>query len=296
MDESDFLARRFEEHRAHLNAVAYRMLGSRSEAEDAVQEAFLRLMRADTGEVANLRGWLTTVVGRVCLDALRTRKVRREEPIGHDAEAMPADETAARDAAVADAVGVGMLVVLDALTPAERVAFVLHDMFDVPFDALAPILHRSPAAARQLASRARRRVQGADTSVEIERERQREVVSAFLAASRGGDFSALLALLAPDAVLRADAATVAASLARAGAGAPALASELRGREAVAETFKGRARAAQLAFIEGEAGLVFAPGGKPMVIFDFVIENGVIVEIGLIADPVSIAALDLQARD
>lgn len=293
MDERDFSAEEFEAHRAHLNAVAYRMLGSRSEAEDAVQEAFLRLMRVGDDAIANLGGWLTTVVGRLCLDALRARKARREEPIGHDAEAVPADETVARDETIADAVGAGMQVVLEALTPAERVAFVLHDMFDVPFDGIAPILRRSAAAVRQLASRARRRVQDADTAVEPERERQREVVGAFLAASRRGDFSALLALLAPEAVLRADAAAVAASLARAGAGAPVLASELRGRAAIAETFKGRARAARPARIDGEAGLVFAPGGKPMVVFDFVIENGLIAEIGLIADAESIAALGLE---
>lgn len=293
MADSDFLAEEFEAHRVRLNAVAYRMLGSRSEAEDAVQEAFLRLMRAGDDAIANLRGWLTTVVGRVCLDVLRARRARREEPIGRDAEAVPADETAARDETIADAVGAGMQVVLEALTPAERVAFVLHDMFDVPFDGIAPILRRSAAAVRQLASRARRRVQGAEIAVEPARERQREVVGAFLAASRGGDFSALLALLAPRAVLRADAAAVAASLARAGAGAPVLASELRGREAIAETFKGRARAARPARIDGEAGLVFAPGGKPMVVFDFVLEDGLIVEIGLIADAESIAALGLE---
>lgn len=293
MDERDFLAEEFEAHRAHLNAVAYRMLGRRSEAEDAVQEAFLRLMRAGDDTIANLGGWLTTVVGRLCLDVLRARKARPEEPIGRDAEAVPADETVARDETIADAVGAGMQVVLDALTPAERVAFVLHDMFDVPFDGIAPILHRSTAAVRQLASRARRRVQGAGTSVEPEHRRQREVVGAFLAASRGGDFSALLALLAPGVVLRADAAAVAASLARAGAGAPVLARELRGREAIAQTFKGRARAARPALIDGEAGLVFAPGGKPMVVFDFVIENGLIAEIVLIADAESIAALGLE---
>jgi RNA polymerase sigma factor (sigma-70 family) len=293
MSESDFLAKLFEGHRAHLKSVALRMLGSRSEAEDAVQEAFLRLMRADVSDVANLRGWLTTVVARVCLDVLRVRKVRQEAPIGRDAEAVPAEESIARDAAIADAVGVGMLVVLETLTPAERVAFVLHDMFDMPFEDIASIIRRSPMAARQLASRARRRVQSARTDFDPERERQREVVSAFLAASRGGDFSALLALLAPEAVLRADPAAVEASLARADAGAPLLASEIRGREAIAETFKGRARAARRALIEGEAGLVFAPGGKPMVVFDFVVEHGRIVEISLIADASYIAALHLE---
>jgi hypothetical protein len=186
-----------------------------------------------------------------------------------------------------------MLVVLETLGPAERVAFVLHDMFNLPFDHIAPIVGRSPAAARQLASRARRRVQGAPPSPEADRTRQREVVDAFLAASRGDDFSALLALLDSAVVLRADAAAVAASLARASAGAPALAPEIHGAEAVANTLRGRARAAQLALIDGDVGLVFAPGGRPMVVFDFVIENGRIAEISLIADASSIAALDLK---
>jgi RNA polymerase sigma factor (sigma-70 family) len=295
MSEGDFLAAQFTANRAHLAAVAYRMLGSRSEADDAVQEAFLRLMRADTSEVANLRGWLTTVVARVCLDLLRSRKIRRETPIGPDVEAVP-DETATdHEAGIADAIGVGMLVILEELTPAERVAFVLHDMFDVAFDDIAPIINRSPAAARQLASRGRRRVQGGQASVVADRERQREVVGAFLAASRDGDFSALLAVLAPDAVLRADAAAVAAaaSRARAGADAPLLARGTRGREAVAEAFKGRAAAAHVAAIDGEAGLVFAPGGKPFAVFDFVVEDGRIVEISVIVDRTHIAALRLE---
>jgi len=295
MSEDDFLAAQFTANRTHLAAVAYRMLGSRSEADDAVQEAFLRLMRAGARDVANLRGWLTTVVARVCLDVLRSRNMRREAPIGPDAEAVP-DETAAdHETDIADAVGVGMLVVLEELTPAERVAFVLHDIFDVAFDDIAPIINRSPAAARQLASRGRRRVQGGQASVAADRERQREVVAAFLAASRDSDFSALLALLAPDAVLRADAAAVAlaANRARAGADAPLLAPETRGREAVAGAFKGRAQAAQVATIDGESGLVFAPGGKPFAVFDFVVDAGRIVEISVIVDRAQIAALRLE---
>jgi RNA polymerase sigma factor (sigma-70 family) len=295
MSEGDFLAAQFTANRMHLAAVAYRMLGSRSEADDAVQEAFLRLMRTDTSAVANLRGWLTTVVARVCLDVLRSRKLRREAPIGPDVEAVP-DETAVdHEVGIADAIGVGMLVVLEELTPAERVAFVLHDMFDVAFDDIAPIINRSPAAARQLASRGRRRVQGGQASVVADRERQRQVVGAFLAASRDGDFSALLAVLAPDAVLRADAAAVAvaASRVRAGADAPLLTRETRGPEAVAEAFKGRAAAAQVATIDGEAGLVFAPGGKPFAVFDFVVEDGRIVEISVIVDRTRIAALQLE---
>jgi len=186
-----------------------------------------------------------------------------------------------------------MLVVLERLAPAERVAFVLHDMFDLPFEEIAPIVGRSLAATRQLASRARRRVRGEPPTAEADRARQREVVSAFLAAARGNDFSALLAVLDPNVVLRADAAAVAASLARVSAGAPALAPELHGAEAVANTFKGRAQAAQLAIVDGNVGLVFAPGGRPMAVFDFVVENGRIAEISLIADRASIAALDLE---
>ena len=268
------------------------MLGSRSEADDAVQETWLRLARADAGTVENLDGWLTIIVAR-CLDMLRTRKTRREEPIGVDAEAIVSGDDPDREALIADSVGVAMLVVLETLAPAERVAFVLHDMFNLPFDDIAPVISRSPTAARQLASRARRRVQGAPATPEADRARQREVVGAFLAASRGDDFSALLALLDPDVVLRADAAAVAASLARASAGAPVLAPELRGPEAVATTFKGRARAARLALIEGDVGLVFAPGGKPMVVFDFVVENARIIEISLVADTRRIAALDVK---
>ena len=215
--------------------------------------------------------------------------------MGPDAEAVPDAAAADQETDIADAVGVGMLVVLEELTPAERVAFVLHDMFDVAFDDIAPIINRSPAAARQLASRGRRRVQGGHASVAADLERQREVVAAFLAASRDSDFSALLALLAPDAVLRADGAAVAlaANRARAGADAPQLAPETRGSERVAEAFKGRARAAQVATIDGESGLVFAPGGKPFAVFDFVVEAGRIVEISVIVDRTRIAALRLE---
>jgi len=241
MGEKEVLAGRFEADRARLRSVAYRMLGSQGEAEDAVQEAWLRLARADAAGVDNLSGWLTTVVARVCLDMLRARKTRREGPIA-DAETIASSDDAERDAQLADSVGLAMLVVLEMLSPAERVAFVLHDMFNLPFEDIAPIVSRSPAAARQLASRARRRVQGAPPGPEADRARQREVVRAFLAASRGGDFSALLAVLDPDVVLRADAATVAASLARLG-DTPDLAPEIRGRDEVAKRFTGRARAA-----------------------------------------------------
>jgi RNA polymerase sigma-70 factor (ECF subfamily) len=271
------------------------MLGSRSEAEDAVQEAWLRLTRADAATLDNLNAWLTTVVARVCLDILRARKTRREEPIGPEAAALAAGESAEREEQIADSIGVAMLVVLETLAPAERVAFVLHDMFNVPFEDIAAVIERSPPAARQLASRARRRVQGvrADASYEADRARRREIVSAFLAASRAGDFSALLALLDPNVVLRADAAAVQASLARAGAGAPVLSAEMRGRDVVAKTFSGRAAAAQVALVDGFPGLVFAPGGKPFVVFDFVVERERVVEIELIADRETIARTELE---
>jgi RNA polymerase sigma-70 factor (ECF subfamily) len=228
MDEHDWLVERFEGHRTHLRAVAYRMLGSRSDADDAVQEAWLRLHRSDSSGVENLGGWLTTIVARVCLNMLQSRKSRREEPLGdHVPDPIASHEDGTdpeHEALQADAVGLALLVVLDTLTPAERLAFVLHDMFAVPFDEIAPIVERSPAAARQLASRARRRVQGA-TTPDADVNRQREVVNAFLAASRGGDFDALLAVLDPDVVLRADGAAVAAGAS----------SEVRGASAVANT-------------------------------------------------------------
>ena len=217
MDEHDWLAARFEDNRAHLRAVAYRMLGSASEAEDAVQEAWLRLSRADTSDVANLGGWLTTVVARVSLDMLRSRRSRREEPLApHLPDPIAArsnDANPEHEALLADAVGPALLVVLDTLTPAERLAFVLHDLFAVPFAEIAPIVGRSPSAARQLASRARRRVQGAAPDGTATPTRQREIVDAFLAAARNGDFAALLALLDPAVVLRADAAAVRTSAA-----------------------------------------------------------------------------------
>src|SRR5438093_1024000 len=229
MGEHRALAEEFEANRRHLQSVAQRMLGSTSEADDAVQEGWLRLSRSDTSDVANLRGWLTTVVARVCLDMLRSRKSRREESL--DARVSEpivrpdAGMNPEREAVIADSVGLALLVVLETLAPAERVAFVLHDMFDLSFDEIAPIVGRSAVAARQLASRARRRVQGATTVSDADRTRQREMVDAFLAASRGGDFHALLALLDPDVVLRADRAAVQASASRQGEGAPTLTAE-----------------------------------------------------------------------
>ena len=282
----EWLADRFEENRAHLRAVAYRMLGSLSEADDAVQEAWLRLSRSGSSGVENLGGWLTTVVARVCLDMLRSRESRREEPMGmHLPEPTVSRESAAdpeHEALLADSVGPALLVVLETLTPAERLAFVLHDMFAVPFDEIAAIVGRSPAAARQLASRARRRVQGAATVPDTDLSRQRKVVDAFLAASRGGDFDALLAVLDPEVVLRADRAAVQMGASR----------EVRGAAAVADTFSGRARAAQPALVNGTPGLVWASGGRPRVVFGFAFARGRIIEIDLLADPDRIRRLDL----
>ncbi len=252
--------------RGRLQSLAYRMLGSASEAEDAVQEAWIRLMRTESGEVENRDAWFTTVVARISLDMLRARKTRREEPIGDEAEALPAEGDPEEETRLANSVGLALLVVLDTLAPAERAAFVLHDMFDLSFADIAPIVGRSEAAARQLASRGRRRVQGAAATPEADGKRKREVVNAFLAASRQGDFSALMALLDPDVILRADAVAVAASAARAARGAPELRPEIFGQQAVAATFGGRAGAAQPATVDGEPGLVFAPGGKPFAVF------------------------------
>jgi RNA polymerase sigma-70 factor, ECF subfamily len=290
MDEDDWLAEQFEANRAHLSAVAYRMLGSRSEADDAVQDSWLRLSRSGTSGIENLGGWLTTVVARVCLDMLRARTARREESLStHGPEPIVGREDVMdpeHEALLADSVGPALLVVLDTLAPAERLAFVLHDMFAVPFDEIASIVGRSPDAARQLASRARRRVQGAPPVPDTDLTRRREVVDAFLAASRGGDFEALLAVLDPDVVLRADSAAV-----HAGAS-----SEVRGAAAVADTFSGRARAAQPALVNGAPALVWATRGRPNVVFLFTVTLGKIVEIDLVADPERLQQLDLMVLD
>jgi RNA polymerase sigma factor (sigma-70 family) len=290
MDEDDWLAERFEENRPHLRAVAYRVLGSASEADDAVQEAWLRFSRADAGEVENLGGWLTTIVARVSLNMLQSRLSRREDPMGPPVidQAAAAGTNPEHEAVLADSIGLALLVVLDTLTPAERLAFVLHDMFAMPFDEIAPIVERTPAAARQLASRARRRVQQADAVPEAQATRRREIVGAFLAASRGGDFEALLALLDPDIVLRSDAVTV-----------PGGASEVRGAAAVAATFSGRALGARPALIDGVPGMMWSQGGQVRVVFDFTVAGDTIVSIEMIADPEHLAGLDvvpLTARD
>jgi RNA polymerase sigma factor (sigma-70 family) len=282
MDETEWLADRFEEHRPHLRAVAYRMLGSLTEADDAVQDAWLRLNRAGASDVENLGGWLTTVVGRVCLNMLRSRSARREESLGvrlpdpvisPDAKLQPEEE-----ALLADSVGLALLVVLDTLTPAERLAFVLHDMFELPFDEIAAMVGRSPAAARQLASRARRRVRGADLpSPDPDLARQRDVVDAFFLAARGGDFDALVALLDPDVVLRADF----------GARRPAAPRVVRGAAAVAkQSVLGALPGAQLhpALVNGAAGVVVTVAGRPFAVMGFTVADSKIVEIDAIADP------------
>ena len=284
--DNEFLARQFEATRPHLRAVAYRMLGSLSEADDAVQEAWLRLGRAGLGGVENLGGWLTTVVARVSLDMLRARSSRREEPLDRrlpdPVVTRPDGTDAEHQALVAEGVGLALLGVLDTLAPAERLAFVLHDSFGVPFREIAAILGRSPAAARQLASRARRRVRGADPDPGADRARQRRVVDAFLAAARDGDFEALVALLDPDVVLRADPAAV-----EVGAD-----TEVRGAAAVAGTFAGRARLARPALVDGVPGLVWAPGGRPRVAFAFTFTGGRITAIDLVADPERLRQVEL----
>lgn len=280
VNQKDLLAERFEESRGQLRAVAYRLLGSTNEADDAVQEAWLRLSRTDTSDIENLGGWLKTVVARVCLDMLRSRKSRREEPLG--AQAITLEGGPEQEMLLADSIGVALLVVLEALTPGERVAFVLHDMFDVPFEDIAHIVGRSEMATRQLASRARRRVQGA-SHAESDNSRQRQVVDAFLAASRGGNFEALLTILDPEVIVRADQTAVAM-------GATA---EVRGAAEVIKTFLGRAKGARLALVDGVAGLVWPkPSGEPRVVFSFTVEGDKVVSIDLIADSETIDETDV----
>jgi RNA polymerase sigma factor (sigma-70 family) len=292
MNEPDYLAERFEEHRTHLRAVAYRMLGSVSEVDDAVQEAWLRLSRAEATGIDNLGGWLTTVVARVCLDMLRSRTSRREEPFTPDAPEPVATGTPGsspeHEALLADSVGLALLVVLDRLTPAERLAFVLHDMFAVPFEEIAPIVGRSVAATRQLASRARRRVRGGAAAPAPDLVRQREVVDAFLAALRSGDLEGLLAVLDPDLVVRADMPVP--------SGAPA---EIRGAAVWAKqavVFGHLARLTRPALVNGAIGVVMAPRGRLARALRFTIANGKITEIEVIGDPARLGELDVSVVD
>jgi RNA polymerase sigma-70 factor, ECF subfamily len=296
MDDGDRLARRFEENRGHLRAVAYRMLGSLSEADDAVQEAWLRLSRSDTGEVDNLGGWLTTVVARVCLDMLRSRKARREEPLGprvpDPVVSREADTDPEHEAMLADSVGLAMLVVLETLAPAERLAFVLHDTFGVPFEQIAPLVGRSPAAARQLASRARRRVRSAAPVPDADLTRQREVVDAFLAAARDGDFDALVAVLDPDVVLRADRGVLPE-----GASAEVRGAEAVARQAITFSRLGAAGARVLpALVNGAAGVISSRDGRVFSVLGFTVTHGKIVEIDILADRERLDRLDLTVLD
>jgi RNA polymerase sigma factor (sigma-70 family) len=291
VEEQEWLAESFEQHRRRLHAVAYRMLGSVSEAEDAVQESWLRLSRTDADSVANLGGWLTTVVGRVCLDMLRSRRARREDYVGSSLpEPIVSDGDGPEDQALlADSVGLALLVVLDTLAPAERLAFVLHDMFGVSFDEIAPMVDRSPAATRQLASRARRRVRGATPDPEPERDiaRQRKVIDAFLAAARAGDFEALLEVLDPDVVFRLDTGGLPrrAQPPLVGAREVARQASTRGR--------GFAGFARPAIVNGAAGLVIVPGSRPFAVIGFTIADDRILTIDLIADPDKLRGLQIE---
>ena len=290
MNDQDWLAERFEADRSHLRGVAFRMLGSLTEADDAVQEAWIRLSRTDTSDVDNLRAWLTTVVGRVCLNMLRSRKTRREaslethlpDPIVSPEDGIDPEQ----EALLGDSIGLALFVVLDSLTPAERVAFVLHDVFAVPFDEVAPIVGRTPTAARQLASRARRRVQGAPVP-DVDLEGQWEVVGAFLAAARDGDFERLLAVLDPDVVVRSDG----------GAARPGLVSVVRGAQAVAEqamSFRRFAEAASRVLVNGiPGGVAWSPDGSPFAVLALTVRGGRIVAIDVLADPDRLARLDLS---
>jgi RNA polymerase sigma-70 factor (ECF subfamily) len=287
--DGEWLAERFEADRTRLQAVAYRLLGSASEADDAVQEAWLRLSRSDTSEVENLSGWLTTVVSRVCLDMLRSRRSRHEEPLELDGESGMDAADPEREAMLAESVGLAMAAVLQRLAPAERVAFVLHDVFGVSFEEIAGIVDRSSVAARQLASRGRRRVQGAsEDGSAADVARHQDIVEAFFRASRGGDLEALLAVLDPDVALRIDETAL-----RMGVRSGFLTSELQGADAVAKQFSGAAQAAQLALIDGAPGGVWATGGTPRLMFGFTIRNGKVVEIELAADPERLSRLKID---
>ena len=290
MDEHEWLAEQFETNRTHLQAVAYRMLGSMSEADDAVQESWLRLSRSDSSDIENLGGWLTTVVARICLDMLRSRNSRREESleaaVSESIESREEGSDPEQEVLLADSVGLALLVVLDTLPPAERLAFVLHDIFAVPFDEIAPIVERSETAARQLASRARRRVRGAETAKPADLERQRAVVAAFLAASRTGNFEALLTTLDPEVVFRMDSATSPKGRAR----------EVRGALAVTRQFSGRAQGARMALVNGAVAAIVAPLGHLFLVINFTIRNDKIVEIEAVADPARLRQMNLAILD
>lgn len=284
MTTQDFLAKEFETKREHLRAVAMRMLGSTSEADDALQEAWLKLSRSSTESVDNLGGWMTTIVARVCLDMLRSRNARREDSKGsHLSFEKTADARAApdREKFLADSIGIAMLVVLETLAPAERVAFVLHDMFDFSFDEIARVVDRTPAAARQLASRARHRVSGTKPDLDPDLTAHQKIVEAFLSASRDGNLAALLAVLAPDVVIRADAISVAAAARN--PNAPRLVPEGRGPQAVVDTFLGSAKAAQVALVDGEVAAIWQHAGVTRALFAMTIIDGKISAIDITND-------------
>ena len=297
MEKNDWLTKSFEETRHHLQAVAYRMLGSNNEAEDAVQEAWIRLNRSESEKIDNLGGWLTTVVARVCLDMLRARKSAKTESLDEMVYDVADDGSndPETDFLVADSVGPALLLVLDTLTPTERIAFVLHDLFDLSFEDIAPIIDRTEAAARQLASRARRRVRGGTTPQE-DSQRQHAVVAAFLAASREGNFEALIKLLHPDIILRADETAIKISTANKAKGAPAFEPKITGAKHVADTFKGRAAGAQLTLINGGAGATWGMNGKTVVAFCFAVTDGKITAIDVVMDRKTLDTFDIKTLD
>jgi RNA polymerase sigma factor (sigma-70 family) len=297
MEKNDWLATEFEATRQHLQAVAYRMLGSRSEAEDAVQEAWVRLNRSDSDSIDNLGGWLTTVVARVCLDMLRSRKAAREESLEEILVDLPeeAEGDLEEKLLIADSIGPALLLVLDRLTAAERIAFVLHDLFDLPFDEIAPIIERTELAARQLASRARRRIRGA-TMPGKDAERQQEIVAAFMQASRQGNFEALIRLLHPDVVLRADETAIKVSTANKARGAPQFTAEIIGAKAVADTLNGSAQGAQLSLVNGRAGATWGMNGKTVVAFCFAVNEGKITAIDVVMDKNTLGNFDIHIID
>ena len=290
MNKHEWLAEQFEANRTHLQAVAYRMLGSLSEADDAVQESWLRLSRSETSEIANLGGWLTTVVARICLDMLRARNARREESLEASASESGTQSSGGIDpeqeALLADSVGLALLVVLDTLSPAERLAFVLHDIFAMPFEEIARVVDREVPATRQLASRARRRVRGGAMVKDPDLPASRQVVDAFLAAARGGDFNALLTVLDPEIVFRIDGATSPKGLSR----------EVRGAQAVARQFSGRAQGFRTALVNGAVALIVAPRGHLFLVLNLTIRNGKIAEIEAVADPTRLRQFDLAILD
>lgn len=297
MENNDWLTTHFEETRNHLQAVAYRMLGSRSEAEDAVQEAWIRLNRSDSHSIDNLGGWLTTVVARVCLDTLRSRKAAREDSLEEILVDLPEENEDGFEEKIliADSIGPALLLVLDKLTPAERIAFVLHDLFDISFDEIAPIIERTEAATRQLASRARRCVRG-ESMPNKNAARQHEVVAAFMQASREGNFDALIRLLHPNAILRADETAIKVSAANKARGAPQFAHEIMGADAVANTLKGSAQGAQLSLVNGLTGATWGMNGKTVVAFCFVVEDGKITAIDIVMDKNTLNNFDIQIID